>query len=70
MEIAELEGYLVELIDRAGRPADRPVTSALADILARAARRLMRQACWRRWHFTAMDFMQASTGVSGCMIRF
>ena len=37
----ELEGYLVELIDRAGRTVDRPVRSALAEILARAARRLL-----------------------------
>ena len=38
----ELEGYLVELIDRAGRTADRPVRSALASILERTARRLLR----------------------------
>jgi hypothetical protein len=39
----ELEGYLVELIDRAGRTADRPVRSALASILAGTARRLVRR---------------------------
>ena len=37
----ELEGYLVELIDRAGRTADRPVRRALAAILGRTARRLL-----------------------------
>jgi hypothetical protein len=39
----ELSGYLVELIDRAGRRADQPVRRALATILERTARRLVRQ---------------------------
>lgn len=37
----ELEGYLVELIDRAGRTANRPVRRALAAILGRTARTLL-----------------------------
>jgi hypothetical protein len=37
----ELEGYLVELIDGAGGTVDRPVRDALAQILARTARRLV-----------------------------
>jgi hypothetical protein len=37
----ELDGYLVELIDRAGGPDDRSVTRALAGILGRVARRLL-----------------------------
>ena len=37
----ELEDYLVELIDRAGGTVDRPVRSALATVLARAARRMV-----------------------------
>ena len=39
----ELEGYLLELIDRAGGTVDRPVRTALASILGRAARRLVRR---------------------------
>jgi hypothetical protein len=38
----ELECYLVALIDGAGPMPHRQVTTALADILARAARRLLR----------------------------
>jgi hypothetical protein len=37
----ELEGYLVELIDRAGRSTGPPVVNALAGILGRVARRLL-----------------------------
>lgn len=41
LEAGELEGYLVELIDRAGGPAVRPATSSLANLLGRAARHLL-----------------------------
>jgi hypothetical protein len=37
----ELEDHLVALIDRAGGTVDRPVRSALATVLARAARRMV-----------------------------
>ena len=43
LDEGELEGYLVELIDRAGGAADQPVTTALAAILGRSARRLLRR---------------------------
>jgi hypothetical protein len=39
----ELEAYLVELIDRAGRRADRTVRRALASVLGRTARGLLRR---------------------------
>jgi hypothetical protein len=41
-DAGELEAYLVELIDRAGGAADRPVRRALASVLNHTARRLIR----------------------------
>ena len=43
LDEGELDGYLVELIDRAGRPTGRSVVNALAGILGRTARRLLGQ---------------------------
>jgi hypothetical protein len=43
LEQGELEGYLVELIDRAGRPRDPRVRRTLAVTLGRAARRVLRR---------------------------
>lgn len=37
----ELESYLVELIDKAGRPSSGRITTALAAVLGRSARRLL-----------------------------
>ena len=44
----QLEGYLVELLDRAGLPATRPVAPALSAILGGAARQLLRPGGGRR----------------------
>jgi hypothetical protein len=41
VDSGEAEAYLVELIDRAGRPREPGVAAALARILGRAARRLL-----------------------------
>jgi len=41
LEAGELEGYLVELIDRAAGSRSRPGTRALAGILGRTAKRLL-----------------------------
>lgn len=41
IDAGELHGYLVDLIDRVGRPTGRPVVNALAAILDHVARRLL-----------------------------